>query len=91
MMTGHFLFILFFGTRPGRRREGALPGVPSPYCGQTGQLQAVVIPRYVHLFWIPVYRLRSLAFAECGHCKKVYEGAELTPGMQQAMEALSRD
>jgi hypothetical protein len=82
------MFILFFGTRAGKRKEGALPGIECPYCRQTGQLHAVLIRQYVHLFWIPVFRLRPMAFVECAHCKKAYDGGELTPSMQRALEQL---
>ena len=82
------MFILFLGTRPGKRRQASLPGVTCPYCGQTGQLSATVVPHYVHLFWIPVYKLRPMAYVECGHCKKVYEGGDLTPQMKEALEQI---
>ncbi len=82
------MFILFFGTRTGKKKEVPLPGVNCPYCGQSGFLHATVIPHFVHLFWIPVYRLKPMAFVECGHCKKAYEGWELTPQMQSSLEAL---
>lgn len=84
------MFILFFGTRPGKQKEGHLPGLSCPYCHQKGQLLGVVIPQYVHLFWIPVYRLRPVALVTCGHCKKAYEGGELTPEMKDALEQLGR-
>ena len=82
------MFILFFGTRSGRKRQAPLPGVTCPYCGQAGQLTATVVPRYVHLFWIPVYKLRPMEYVECGHCKKWYEGGDLSPQMQGALEKL---
>mgnify|MGYP001040885535 CR=1 FL=1 len=82
------MFILFFGTRTGKRREASLTGVVCPYCEQSGFLTATVIPHYVHLFWIPVYRLKPMAFVRCEHCKKAYEGQELTPQMKAALEEL---
>lgn len=87
-MSPSLMFILFFGTRPGKRREAPLPGVACPYCGQTGNLRATLIPNYIHLFWIPVYRLRPTAYVECSHCKKAYEGREMTPEMEKAVELL---
>ena len=88
MMDPSVMFILFFGTRTGKKKEGRIPGVCCPYCGQTGFLQATVVPHFVHLFWIPVYRLKPMAFVSCGHCRKAYEGVELTPEMQKALEDL---
>lgn len=87
-MSPSLMFILFFGTRPGKRREAPLPRALCPYCGQTGTLKAVLIPNYIHLFWIPVYRLRHMASVECSHCKKAYEGREMTPEMERAIEQL---
>jgi len=80
--------ILFFGTRRGKMREAPLPGAVCPYCKQTGHLKATLIPHFIHLFWIPVYRLRPLAYVECAHCKKAYEGSEMTPEMEQAIGML---
>ena len=87
-MNPSLMFILFFGTRTGKKREAPLPGVACPYCEQTGQLNATVVPHYIHLFWIPIYRLRFLAFVECAHCRKAYEGNDLSPQMQDALEQL---
>ena len=78
--------ILFFGTRTGTPRHQALPGLACPFCGQRGTLQATVLPHFVHLFWIPVFRLRPLRWVVCEHCKKQYEGRDLTPEMQEALE-----
>ena len=82
------MFILFFGTRPGKKREAPMPGAQCPFCGQTGQLRATLIPQFIHLFWIPVYRLRPMAYTECTHCKKVYQGAEMTPEMEDVISLL---
>jgi uncharacterized Zn-finger protein len=87
-MTLSAMFILFFGTRTGKKRQAPIREVSCPYCGQTGFLHATVIPHFVHLFWIPVYRLKPMAFVECQHCKKAYEGNDLTPEMKSALESL---
>jgi glutaredoxin len=87
-MTHFLMFILFFGTRPGKTIEAPLPGVPCPYCEKVGQLNATVQARFIHLFWIPVYRLSSTAYVSCEHCKKAYDAAECTPEMQTALERL---
>ena len=87
-MKLYLMFILFFGTRPGKAKEAKLAGVPCPYCENVGTLNAWVQARFIHLFWIPVYRLSSNAFVRCEHCKKAYEGNECTPGMKEALEKL---
>lgn len=90
-MNLYLMFILFFGTRPGKTRESILHGVRCPYCEQVGQLNAFVQPRFIHIFWIPVYRLSATAFVQCGHCKKGFEGDECSPEMQEALENLKKE
>jgi len=80
--------ILFFGTRTGTPKTRQLDGLQCPYCGQLETLQATAMPHFVHLFWIPVYRLRPMRWVECRHCKKQYEGRELSPSMQEALESI---
>lgn len=80
------IVILFFGTRPGKRRELPLAALTCPHCGQTGSLQGTVAPHFVHIFWIPVYRLRPMVWVQCSHCKKGYDGRDLTLEMQQALK-----
>ena len=80
--------ILFFGTRTGKPATRLLPGLACPFCGQHDTLEATVLPHFVHLFWIPVYRLRPMRWVACRHCKKQFEGRELTPGMEAGLEAL---
>ena len=89
-MEINLLFILFFGTRPGKEEVSGLPGVPCPYCGQRDQLTAHLQNQYIHLFWIPVYRLSPSEFIECAHCKKAYGAREFTPEMKQALEELKK-
>jgi DNA-directed RNA polymerase subunit RPC12/RpoP len=87
-MEGSLMFILFFGTRPGREQVSGLPGVACPYCGQRDQLQARIQNQYIHLFWIPVYRLSPSVLIECSHCKKAYGAGEFTPEMKEALQDL---
>jgi len=90
-MKFYLMFILFFGTRPGKVRESALPGVPCPYCSQLGQLKASIQNRYVHIFWIPVYRLSPSTFVQCGHCKKAYTKGEWSTEMQETIKKLDKE
>lgn len=80
--------ILFFGTRTGSPKTRLLPGLACPYCSQKGTLSATLLPHFVHLFWIPVYRLGPMRWVACDHCKKQFEGRELTPAMQEALASL---
>jgi hypothetical protein len=80
------MFILFFGTRPGKSREQLLEGVPCGYCGRKNTLLATVTPYYFHLFWLPVFVVHSARIAECAHCKRTYSGEEFTQEMADAFQ-----
>jgi hypothetical protein len=80
--------ILFFGTRTGKRREKQLTGVICPYCAQSGSLRASLTPHYVHLFWIPVFRLKPFMIIACDHCKKGYDREDFTPEMEHGIRDL---
>ena len=75
--------ILFFGVRPGRTRTIPLEGISCPYCHTKGKLTVNSTPSFVHLFWIPVYRLGTNLVAECNHCKRGFFKEEFSPEMKQ--------
>ncbi|WP_318309703.1 zinc-ribbon domain-containing protein [Flagellimonas crocea] len=77
--------ILFFGTRPGKKETKPLPHVVCSHCGQRGTLTAVVQPNYAHLFWIPLFTINNIRYAECSHCKKVYYKEDFTLEMERAL------
>ena len=79
--------ILFFGTRPGKKKTKILTHVTCPYCNQTGTLTAVTQPNYAHLFWIPLFTIKTIHYAECSHCKKAYYKEDFTPEMERALSA----
>jgi hypothetical protein len=82
--------ILFFGTRTGDSKTGILKGISCPFCNQPETLIGYRASHYVHLFWIPIYRLSSISEIQCKHCKKHYAGNELTTEMKEALEALPK-
>lgn len=77
--------ILFFGTRPGKKTQKRLEGISCEHCGQTETLTAISQPNYVHVFWIPLYKMGTSFLAECSHCKRVYYKEEFTPEMNRAL------
>ncbi|HBU79019.1 MAG TPA: zinc-ribbon domain-containing protein [Muricauda sp.] len=77
--------ILFFGTRPGKKETKVLNHASCSHCGQMGTLTAVAQPNYAHLFWIPLFTINNIRYAECSHCKKVYYKEEFTPEMERAL------
>ncbi|MDX1315638.1 MAG: zinc-ribbon domain-containing protein [Eudoraea sp.] len=78
--------ILFFGTRPGKTRTATLSGVSCPHCGSKGQLSASSTPNFIHIFWIPVYRLGTSLIVECAHCKKGFYKEDFSSEMKRAIE-----
>ncbi|MEM8847234.1 MAG: zinc-ribbon domain-containing protein [Bacteroidota bacterium] len=78
--------ILFFGTRPGKSVTKGLVHTSCPHCHQVGTLTAVSQPLYFHLFWIPLFTLKTMRYVECSHCKKVFAEKEFTVEMQRTFE-----
>lgn len=79
------MFILFFGTRPGKTKSWRLKGISCTYCGQKNTLSVSTTPNYFHLFWIPVFRVSSFEMAECSHCKRRYFKEEFSEEMAKAV------
>ncbi|TXN36939.1 zinc-ribbon domain-containing protein [Flagellimonas hymeniacidonis] len=77
--------ILFFGTKTGKKQTKTLNTVSCPYCAQKGTLMTVSQSNYVHLFWIPIFKLKTSKFAECSHCKRGFYEEEFTPGMEKGL------
>jgi glutaredoxin len=77
--------ILFFGTRPGKKETKVLTHATCSHCHQTGTLTAVAQPNYAHLFWIPLFTINTIRYAECSHCKKVYYKEDFTQEMERAL------
>jgi hypothetical protein len=78
--------ILFFGTRSGKERQIELTGIPCPHCRNQNTLKGRCIPQYLHLFWIPLFKLKTHKSIGCIHCKAMYYGEEFNPAMTEAME-----
>ncbi|MCL6268088.1 zinc-ribbon domain-containing protein [Flagellimonas myxillae] len=77
--------LLFFGTRPGKKETKVLAEVQCPHCGQNGTLTAVSQANYIHLFWIPLFKIGVSQFAECTHCKRGFYKEEFSKEMEGAM------
>ena len=75
--------ILFLGTRPGKQTVQKLDRIPCPHCNQTGTLQLVSQPNYFHVFWLPLFTIGTLRYAECSHCKRLYYANEFNEAMKR--------
>lgn len=80
------MFILFFGTRPGRAITKLLRDAACSYCERTNTLTATITPNYFHIFWLPVFTVSKIVFAECSHCKRSYYRDEFTGEMENALK-----
>lgn len=77
---------LFFGTRNGKTLQKRLKGVRCPNCGQQDTIIATTTGNYVHLFWVPLAKVGSQAFAECTYCKRGFYRNDFTQQMEEALE-----
>ncbi|WP_250149195.1 hypothetical protein [Flagellimonas sp. 389] len=42
---------------------------------------------YIHLFWIPIFKIGTSRYAECTHCKRTCCKEEFTPEMERASQS----
>jgi uncharacterized protein with PIN domain len=78
--------ILFFGIRPGRTTTIDMKHLKCPHCNQPNTLSGKSNPNYLHLFWIPLYRVSTTQVVSCKHCKRIYFKNEFTMEMKHAFE-----
>lgn len=77
--------ILFFGTKLGKKETKALYNATCSHCSQINTLTVVSQSNYIHLFWIPLFKIGAFRFVECSHCRRVYYKQEFTPEMERAI------
>ncbi|MFX0557424.1 zinc-ribbon domain-containing protein [Maribacter sp. CXY002] len=83
--------ILFFGTRPGKKHSKQIQDVNCPFCKQASTLTLVTQSTYFHLFWIKLFKISTVSYVECHHCKKVYIEEEFNNEMRNALENIKLD
>ncbi|WP_112378680.1 zinc-ribbon domain-containing protein [Flagellimonas maritima] len=77
--------ILFFGTKLGKKETKSLANIPCPHCSQVNTLTATSQASYIHLFWIPLFKIGTSQYLECSHCKRVYYKEEFTDEIRSAL------
>ncbi|KPM32382.1 Hypothetical protein I595_798 [Croceitalea dokdonensis DOKDO 023] len=77
--------ILFFGTRPGKKRTTQLRHVSCNFCEQVGTLTVVEQANYIHVFWLPIIKIGTSRYAACSHCKKHFDAEDFDAPMQRAL------
>ncbi|MDT0605518.1 zinc-ribbon domain-containing protein [Croceitalea rosinachiae] len=80
--------ILFFGTKPGKQIKKPLNHIACNHCKQTGTLSVTLQSNYLHLFWVPLFKIGTSRFVKCSHCKKVYYKDEFTIEMEKIVNSL---
>lgn len=78
--------MIFYGTRATQILAQAVD-LPCPECGKSEQL-ALVIQKYVHIFWIPTFPLNKVKAVQCLHCKKASVGKDLSIVQQNLFTTL---
>lgn len=53
-----------------------LPYTACPACRRTGQLQAALVGRYAHVYWIPLFPYQKLAVVQCSACGHSWNNQE---------------
>lgn len=80
--------MIIYGTRGSHYATPNLPGSVCPSCKKFGTLNAGLVSRYAHIYWIPLFPYQKLAVVQCANCRASWEGqalpAELTEDVQAA-------
>ncbi|MAJ32704.1 MAG: zinc-ribbon domain-containing protein [Flavobacteriaceae bacterium] len=71
------MIFLFFGSRTLDQKSTQRLDLTCSYCNIKGQIQQYSQSEYFHLFWIPIFRIKSHEHGQCAHCKKYYTDQEL--------------
>jgi len=75
--------ILFLGTRLGKKTIRQLNNYSCEYCSQKDTIQVISQPNYFHLFWLPLFKIKTVSYAECSHCKRFYYEEEFSNEMKK--------
>ena len=62
--------LFFYGIGSSTRGPFALPGLACAHCHTLDALAIVIVTRYFHFFWIPVFPFQKKAVSVCAHCQQ---------------------
>ena len=75
--------LFFYGTGTSTAGRFPLPSVTCVNCHAHGSVSEVVVSRYLHFFWIPLFPIGKRAVTVCGHCQQALEQFQWPPAYQQ--------
>ncbi len=56
------------------------------HCKTEGNISMKVLTKYAYLYFIPMFPMKKVGIAECGHCKKVYKEKEMSEQMKKELQ-----
>ncbi|MFN8334377.1 MAG: zinc-ribbon domain-containing protein [Cyclobacteriaceae bacterium] len=73
--------MIIYGWNSRNIKQAPLENYPCPQCQQTDSSHIVVVAKYVHIFWIPVFPYSKSAVAICTQCKhETHDEKAIFPG-----------
>ncbi|MGB0527041.1 MAG: zinc-ribbon domain-containing protein [Flavobacteriaceae bacterium] len=71
------MIFLFFGTRTLDQKSTQRHDLTCSHCNIKGQILQYSQSEYFHLFWIPIFKIKTHEYGQCEHCKKHYYSEDL--------------
>lgn len=69
--------MIFYGSRASNIRNGQIINADCPHCEKNTSMIYSVFGKYAHIYWIPLFPMSKLTFAECNSCKHTFEYKDL--------------
>jgi hypothetical protein len=57
-------------------------------CKTSASVELIVVQRYAHIFWIPIFPMGKTGLSECSHCKQVLRKKEFTESLSYHYERM---
>ncbi|SFU42301.1 zinc-ribbon family protein [Pustulibacterium marinum] len=59
-----------------------------PHCDTQGSITFHIFSKYAHIFWIPMFPYKKIAYSECDHCKQTLGFQKMPMVMQKEMKQI---
>ena len=82
--------LFFFGIRSTTVTTAPLPDLACTYCHTPDSLLCVVVSRYLHVFWIPIFPIGKSSATVCQHCKQVLATGQMPASYRAPVQALQQ-
>ena len=80
--------MIFFGKKASVLKIEKIFGLTCPSCQTQGSIHGAVVGNYAHVYWIPTFPTGRTVTAQCEHCRKTFDAAEMPPQMHDAIAPL---